>query len=158
MSNKKDETPTSLSVLQDILPQFKEVMNNLTQFRSHITILQNQVKSLEKTTKKHVKQLEKEVSKRRRPNKKPSGFAQPAKISDVLCSFMEQPCGTEIARTEVTKYMISYIKKNKLQNEENKRFINPDEKLRGLLGLGEGDELTYFNLQSYMNKHFIKKE
>jgi len=28
--------------------------------------------------------------------------------------------------------------------------------LRALLQLGEGDELTYFNLQKYMSPHFAK--
>ena len=106
MSNSKDTIPTSLSVLNELMPQFKEVLQNLGCFRSQITLLQNQVKTLEKTTKRHVKQLEKEVNKRKRSNKKPSGFAQPAKISDKLCFFMERPNGTEMARTEVTKYII----------------------------------------------------
>ena len=158
MSNNKDSAPTSLSLLNELMPQFTEVLQNLGNFRSQITLLQNQVKTLEKSTKRHVKQLEKEVNKRKRSSKKPSGFAQPAKISDKLCCFMERPNGTEMARTEVTKHIISYIKKNRLQNTENKRYINPDDKLRQLLGLNDDDELTYFNLQSYMNQHFIKKE
>jgi chromatin remodeling complex protein RSC6 len=32
----------------------------------------------------------------------------------------------------------------------------PDEKLKSLLGVSEKDEVTYFNLQRLMNKHFIK--
>ena len=158
MSTENINEPTSLSVLQELMPQFKDVLSNLVHFRSQITLLQNQVKTLEKNTKRRVKQLEKEVNKRKRSSKKPSGFAQPTKISDVLCEFMEQPTGTEMARTEVTQYLISYIKKNNLQNEEDKRCIVPDTKLRTLLGIGEEEELTYFNIQSYMNKHFIKTQ
>jgi chromatin remodeling complex protein RSC6 len=37
-------------------------------------------------------------------------------------------------RTEVTKRIWSYIKKNKLQDAKNKRFVNADEKLRGVFG------------------------
>ena len=51
---------------------------------------------------------------------------------------------------------IKYIKENSLQNAENKRIIKPDEKLMDLLESGE-NEITYFNLQKYMNKHFIKE-
>ena len=69
---------------------------------------------------------------------------------------MNKEEGSEIARTEVTRALISYIETNHLQNETNKKLILPDEKLKGLLGLEEKDELTYFNLQKYMNKHFIK--
>lgn len=69
---------------------------------------------------------------------------------------MNKEEGSEIARTEVTRALISYIETNNLKNETNKKLILPDEKLKGLLGLEEKDELTYFNLQKYMNKHFIK--
>ena len=43
-----------------------------------------------------------------------------------------------------------------LQDKNNGRKINPDEKLRNLLGVKPEDELTYFNLQKYMSPHFIK--
>lgn len=64
----------------------------------------------------------------------------------------------EVARTNVTQYLINYIKKNNLQSEENKKYIKPDEKLNKLLNIREEDEVTYFNIQSYMNKHFIKNK
>jgi chromatin remodeling complex protein RSC6 len=67
---------------------------------------------------------------------------------------MNKPNGTELARTEVTQYLINYIKDNNLQNEENKKCIKADNKLYKLLDLNENETLTYFNLQSYMNKHF----
>jgi chromatin remodeling complex protein RSC6 len=75
---------------------------------------------------------------------------------------MERPEGTEIARTEVTKSLSQYIKTNNLQEkgEKSKNRINPDTKLKNLLGLSseETDNLTFFNIQKYMNKHFIKKQ
>ena len=47
---------------------------------------------------------------------------------------------------------------NNLQYNENKQVIKPDDKLKTLLGLTDEDELTYFTLQKYMNKHFVKVE
>lgn len=41
---------------------------------------------------------------------------------------------TPIPRTEVTKKVWDYIKKNKLQDAVNKRMINADEKLRAIFG------------------------
>ena len=90
-------------------------------------------------------------------NRKPSGFAVPMKISDELCTFMKRPKGSEVARTEVTQYIIKYIKDKGLQWEVNKKVIKPDNSLEQLLALNPDDEVTYFNLQRYMNKHFIKK-
>ena len=156
MSNKnnKNNTTDTLGILSG---HFDEVLKSLTMFRTQLTVLQSQIKTTEKVTKKYVKQLQKEVNKRKQKgNRKPSGFARPTKISTKLCTFMDKPMGTEMARTEVTQYLISYIKENNLQQEENKRFIKPDDKLKTLLGLSEQDKLSYFNLQSYMNQHFLK--
>jgi chromatin remodeling complex protein RSC6 len=69
---------------------------------------------------------------------------------------MNKSEGTEIARTEVTRALVAYIKQNKLENEQNSQIIKPDNKLKFLLGLEDGQELTYFNIQKYMNKHFVK--
>jgi chromatin remodeling complex protein RSC6 len=69
---------------------------------------------------------------------------------------MGQPEGTELARTEVTKYIIQYIKDNKLPDKHNKKIINPDKQLKNLLQTNDKEEVTYFNIQKYMNKHFVK--
>ena len=100
-----------------------------------------------------MKNVKKEV--KHKGNRKPSGFAKPTKVTKELCEFMNKEEGTEIARTEVTKSLIDYIKLNELQNKENTKLILPDDKLKFLLGLNDTDELTFFNLQKYMNKHFI---
>ena len=64
---------------------------------------------------------------------------------------------TKIARTEVTKYLIDYIKKNKLQDETNSKIIKPNNELKSLLSLEPTMQLTYFNMQKFMNKHFVNK-
>uniref|UniRef100_A0A6C0DL11 DM2 domain-containing protein n=1 Tax=viral metagenome TaxID=1070528 RepID=A0A6C0DL11_9ZZZZ len=86
----------------------------------------------------------------------PSGFIKPTLISNELAEFLGKAIGTEMARTEVSKEINAYIAAHGLQDRQNGRRINPDEKLRKLLRLSEGDELTYFNLQKYMKPHFIK--
>jgi chromatin remodeling complex protein RSC6 len=48
------------------------------------------------------------------------------------------------------------LEKHSLQDKENGRKIIPDAKLKGLLKLKKGDELTYFNLQKFMSPHFAK--
>ena len=42
--------------------------------------------------------------------------------------------------------------------EDCKNKIVPDQKLKSLLGIDDEKipELTYFNIQKYMNKHFVK--
>ena len=151
-----DQTSTTKTV-NPITEQFGAVLNTLSSFKSQISMLSAQVKSLEKTVKKQMKQLEREAQKNKnKGNRIASGFAVPSKISNVLCKFMGKPEGTEMARTEVTKYIIQYIKNNNLPDKDNKKVIKPDNALKSLLNVKATDEVTYFNLQKYMNKHFIK--
>lgn len=137
---------------------FNELLNSICQMKNSIAILQNQVKLLERDKNKQIKKLERELNrKKQKKQRQPSGFAKPTKISNKLCQFLNKPPGSEVARTEVTQYLISYIKEHKLQNENNKSFIKPDKKLSELLNTDKSDNITYFNIQGFMNKHFIKE-
>jgi chromatin remodeling complex protein RSC6 len=84
----------------------------------------------------------------------PSGFAKPTNLSDELCDFLGIARGSSLARTEVTRIINQYVKDNKLQNAEDRRMIVPDAKLRTIVTLGKDDKLTYFNLQSFIKRHF----
>jgi len=137
----------------DIKAEFITLLNTLSSFKSQITMVSSQVKSLEKKVKKKMKSLEKLANKNKnKGNRKASGFAIPTNISKDLCTFMDKPEGTKMARTEVTKYIIQYIKDNKLPQG---KIIKPDKKLKGLLNVDGTEEVTYFNIQKYMNKHFV---
>ena len=140
----------------NIFTQFDTIIDSLSHFRIQVNTIQQQIRKLEKNIKKEMKGLKKSATKNKK-TKKPSGFANPTKVTKELCEFMNKQEGTEIARTEVTRALISYIKTNNLQNKSNKKIILPDEKLKFLLGINQEQELTYFNLQKYMNKHFISE-
>lgn len=143
----------------EVCEQFSGVLSTLSSFRSQITMLQNQVRALEKTVGKQMRTFAREAKKNKnKGNRKPSGFAVPTKISDELCLFMQKPKGSTAARTEVTQYIIKYIKDNDLQWNENRKIIKPNNDLKILLNVKEDDEVTYFNIQRFMNKHFIKSE
>ena len=155
-----EKNSTNTNILQDneIKDQFSGVLSSLSAFRQQITMLQNEIRGLEKHVNKQMKTLVREARKNKnKGNRKPSGFAVPSSISNELCEFMGKPTGTKVARTEVTQYIIDYINKNDLQKSDNRKFIDPDDKLSTLLDVQEGDEVTYFNIQRYMNKHFVKQ-
>ena len=142
---------------EEVFSQFDNLINGLQTVKLQINILQHSVKQIEKTIKKKMKGLKKEVTKnKQKGNRKPSGFAKPGKITKELCFFLNKEEGTEIARTEVTRALIAYIKENKLHNNDNGQIIHPDNKLKTLLGLDDNQNLTYFTIQKYMNKHFVK--
>ncbi len=142
----------------EVTEQFGGILSTLSSFRSQITMLQNQVRALEKVVGKQMRTYQREAKKsKNKGNRKPSGFAVPTKISDELCEFMKKPKGSAVARTEVTQYIIQYIKENNLQWNENRKIIKPNSPLTKLLAVKKNDEVTYFNIQRYMNRHFIKK-
>ena len=143
--------------LEEFFLQFESLITQLNTVKSNISGIQQNIKQLEKTVKKQMKGLKKEVTKtKNKGNRQPSGFAKPSKVTKELCEFMNKAEGSEIARTEVTRALVAYIKENKLENTSNSKIISPDNKLKILLGLHDNQELTYFNIQKYMNKHFVK--
>lgn len=148
---------------KDIIDAFTIINNSITLFKMQLNTLQKQVKSVEKSVIKELKTNKKiDNPVVVKTKKAPSGFAKPTKVTKELCAFMDKPEGTEIARTEVTKVLVNYIKTNNLQEQtvDSKNKIVPDDTLIVLLGLNmeEANELNYFNLQKYMNKHFISKK
>ena len=157
MSSMEDTTPIEEEP-NLINQQFDGLLTSLSTFRSQITALQQQLRVLEKTVSKEVKTAKKIAEKHKhRGNRKPSGFARPTKISTELCGFMGKDSGAEVARTEGTQVIIKYISEKGLQNPENRKIIIPDDSLTKLLGVTQEDEVTYFNLQKFMNKHFHSK-
>ena len=156
-----NDTPSESLIA--ILDQFTTITNSLTLFKMQISTLQQHVKTVEKNVKKEFKNIKKDKKKDKPKNKRaPSGFAKPTKVTKELCEFMDKPEGSEIARTEVTKVLVAYIKSNKLleQGDDLKNKIVPDQKLMNLLGI-KNDELnglTYFSIQKYMNKHFYSNK
>jgi chromatin remodeling complex protein RSC6 len=120
-----------------------------------VSYLKKDFQILEKTFSKELKAIQKLSSKRKRStNRQPSGFVKPTRISDQLAVFLGKPLGTEMARTEVTKELSSYIDANKLKDSLNGRIIHADRKLLDLLHIDSDTPLTFFNLQKYMRNHF----
>ena len=152
---------TEMSLLQQIEADFASLNDRLGQFRTMYTSLTSDLRKLQKNMTRHVRENSRRNKRRKtatgdKPKRAPSGFAKPAIISEDLCSFLGKPSGTEMARTEVTKHLTSYIKEHDLQDQANKRRILPNAALKKLLNLSTGDEVTYFNLQKYMKVHFPK--
>ena len=97
-----------------------------------------------KVAKKKV--AKKKVAKKKR---KPSAaFMKPMQISDALAKVVGSK---PIPRTEVTKKLWAYIKKNKLQDKINKRNINADDNLRVVFG-GKR-QVSMFEMTKLVNKH-----
>ena len=142
--------------------QFAELMTMADTFLTMARSFKSQAQKLEKQVHREHKQMLKKVKGKRRrqtdPDAPPSGFAKPGPVSDELRSFLDLGKDDLIARTAVTQAINAYCKKHDLQNKADRRKILPDAPMRKLLKLNKGDELTFFNLQTYLKVHFPNKE
>lgn len=85
--------------------------------------------------------------------KKPSAFMKPVKASPALAEIVgDKP----MPRTEVTKKLWDYIKKNNLQDPKNKRNIKPDSKLAKVFGSSAAIDM--FKMTSKVSKHLEDAE
>lgn len=152
------EVVSEAEVVPQLTQDFSEFMTKLQQVTQLMSSLRTEFRALEKKANRELKAAQKANAKRKRKqgNRSPSGFVKPTLISNELAAFLSKPVGTEMARTEVTREINSYIRANNLQDKSNGRKINADNKLSKLLKLKGDDELTYFNLQKYMSPHFAK--
>ena len=158
---------SELSVEDD----FTSVLKVLGEMQNQLKNLSSQVRGLQKHVSREHRDLQRSShrgGKRSRaaaavdgadkPKRAPSGFAKPTGLSPELCAFLGVDQKTELARTDVTKKITTYVREQHLQNEQNKKIIVPDAKLGKLLNVPAGEQLTYFNLQRYMKVHFRKMD
>ena len=59
--------------------------------------------------------------------------------------------GNPMPRTEITKKLWGYIKKNGLQDQKERRMINADDKLKAVFG-GKS-KVSMFEMTKLVNKH-----
>ena len=158
-------TPVEAAATAPVVPtttlddDLKAVSGNLNSLRETASTLLAQIKRLEKRVHREMK----DARKRRRRVKvdengvevkrAPSIFERPTQVTAELLTFLGRPPATLMSRSEVTKAVNDYVKAHELKNKHD---IKPDGPLRVLLAIGEGEPLTYFNLQRYLNRHYIK--
>ena len=109
--------------------------------------------------KKSAKKGAKKGGAKKKAAKKPA--AKKAKKRTPNAAFMapKQPAGPlaavvgdkPIPRTEITKKLWAYIKKNGLQDAKERRMINADDKLKAVFG-GKG-KVSMFEMTKLVNKH-----
>jgi chromatin remodeling complex protein RSC6 len=87
----------------------------------------------------------KKPAAKRKPN---AAFMKPMTPSSVLASVVG---AMPLPRTEVTKKIWDYIKKNRLQDSLNKRLINADEKLRQVFGGKK--QVSMFEMTKLVSNH-----
>lgn len=85
------------------------------------------------------------MAKKRKPN---AAFMKPMTPSAALAEVVGSKA---IPRTEVTKKLWAYIKKNKLQDSKNRRMINADDALKVVFGGKKS--VSMFEMTKLVSKH-----
>lgn len=111
-----------------------------------------------KTTVKKTVAKKKPVAKKAAPKKKVvkkttkrkpnAAFMRPMELSDALAAVVGSK---PIPRTEVTKKLWKYIKRNDLQDPVNRRMINADDKLKKVFGGKK--QVSMFEMTKLVSKH-----
>ncbi len=126
------------------------------------------IKTLQRLQKRVAKEV-KEAGRRRRRSKKegedgapkekrPTIFTTPVTLKDELCGFLGKSKGTQMTPADVTRAFSAYVDSHKLKDAEKGHTIHPDAAMRKVLGVKEGETLTYRNIQSYLYKLYVLPE
>ena len=98
-----------------------------------------------KSAKKASRKTAKRGGAKRKPN---AAFMRPVQPDSALSAVVGS---SAIPRTEVTKKLWQYIKRNGLQDQRERRMITADDKLRAVFG-GKG-KVSMFEMTKLVNKH-----
>ena len=90
----------------------------------------------------------KKAAKKKAKRKPNPSFMKPVQPNATLGAIVGNK---PLPRTQVTKKMWAYIKKNNLQDTQNRSMINADDKLKAIFGGKK--QVSMFEMTKLVNKH-----
>ena len=105
-------------------------------------------KAAKKVVKKAAKKAVKKVAKKKSARKPNAAFMAPLTVSANLAEVIGSK---PLPRTEIIKKIWDYIKKNNLQDKNNRRMINADAKLKAIFA-GK-TQVSMFDLAKIVNNN-----
>ena len=96
--------------------------------------------------------MAKKSTKTKKSTRKPNAaFMKPVQPDDALAAIVGSKA---LPRTELTKKLWAYIKKNNLQDAKNKRQINADDKLKAVFNGKKS--VNMFDMTKLVSTHLVK--
>jgi upstream activation factor subunit UAF30 len=117
--------------------------------------LMKEMKAVRKEIRKIRQHIEDPTGEKQEARTKNNGFNKPQNVTEALRVFLNLAEGEMISRSQVSNHMNKYFEANNLKAGQK---ISMDDKLKPLLEVPEGVQLTFLNLQHYLSKHYIKEE
>ena len=115
----------------------------------------DEIKLLRKDLRKVKNLIEDPQGEKAKARSTSNGFNKPLDISEELRKFLKLAAGEQISRSQVTKKVNEYVTEKGLKQGQN---INMDAPLKAILDPPADVQVTFLNIQKYINKHYIKAE
>lgn len=115
----------------------------------------DEIKLLRKDLRKVKNLIEDPQGEKAKARSTSNGFNKPLDISEELRKFLKMAAGEQISRSQVTKKVNEYVTEKGLKQGQN---INLDDALKSILDPPADVQVTFLNIQKYINKHYIKTE
>jgi upstream activation factor subunit UAF30 len=127
----------------------------LESIAADVQALQKDLKSLRKMVRKVLGDIDDPTGEKKAARTQNNGFNKPQQVTEALHKFLNLPAGELISRSAVTKAVNAYVTEKGLKQGQN---ISLDETLKGLLNVPADVQVTFLNIQKYLNQHYIKQE
>ena len=94
-----------------------------------------------------------EIVKMSSPKK--TGIQKPLNVSDELAKIIGTAKGEQVSRPQVVKKLWDYLKKNNLQDPEQKQWFTPDKTMQPIFGK---EKIKCFSMSKYLKEHLTNPE
>jgi len=112
-------------------------------------------RALRKDVRKIRQYIEDPTGEKQEARAKNNGFNKPLGVSEKLRAFLGLAIDEKISRSQVTRKVNEYVEAKGLKAGQN---ISLDATLQDILQVPEGIQVTFLNIQKYINPHYIKEE
>jgi chromatin remodeling complex protein RSC6 len=129
-------------------------MATIESLSAALDALAKEQRALRKDVRKIRQHLEDPNGEKQAARAQNNGFNKPLGVSDKLRAFLSLAADEKISRSQVTRKMNEYVEAKGLKAGQN---ISLDESLKDLLQVPEGVQVTFLNIQKYINPHYVKE-
>ena len=115
--------------------------------------LSKDIKALRKDIRKIRQHLEDPSGEKAKARAQNNGFNKLLDVTPELRAFLNLAADEKISRAQVTSRINTYVTEKELKAGQN---ITLDESLQKLLNPPAGTQITFLNIQKYINPHYLK--
>jgi len=119
-----------------------------------LDLLAKELKALRKDVRKIRQHLEDPLGEKQAARTQNNGFNKPLDVTPELRQFLGLAADEKISRSQVTTRINAYVTEKGLKAGQN---ISLDDTLKALLNPPADVQITFLNIQKYINPHYIKE-